>query len=271
MTKRKNKEKRKCGLVMPISGMGDYTSEHWEEVKDILIEALSDEYDVSLVSETEEIGIIHNNIVRSLYESDIVICDISGRNPNVMFELGMRLAFDKPFVIIHDGCMNVPFDTLNIEYMAYPKDLNYARITTFKSALLEKVNKTLEKASNDSKYSILKEFGKFDIVRLPETDDKDTNINKMLNSIADELREVRSMLHRQDLRRSEARLFSPRNTTLSEDFLDSFVKIPHIDNLISHGNLNEVVDIVRNRANVVIPRTMLEKMIMSAYEKNLKK
>jgi hypothetical protein len=33
------------------------------------------------------------------------------KNPNVMFELGMRLAFDKPAIIIKDNRTNYSFDT----------------------------------------------------------------------------------------------------------------------------------------------------------------
>ncbi len=43
------------------------------------------------------------NIIRSLYESDIVICDLSGiqPNPNVMYELGVRLSLtNKPVILI---------------------------------------------------------------------------------------------------------------------------------------------------------------------------
>jgi len=41
----------------------------------------------------------------------MIVCDISGRNPNVMFELGLRLAFDKPAIIIKDEITPYSFDT----------------------------------------------------------------------------------------------------------------------------------------------------------------
>lgn len=48
---------------------------------------------------------INDQIVRDLYTSDIVLCDLSGReaNPNVMFELGIRLSVsNKPVILFRE-------------------------------------------------------------------------------------------------------------------------------------------------------------------------
>ena len=54
---------------------------------------------------------IHKTIVQNLYLNPIVVCDVSGKNANVMFELGLRLAFDKPTIIIKDDKTDYSFDT----------------------------------------------------------------------------------------------------------------------------------------------------------------
>lgn len=57
---------------------------HIEEVRDIIKEALPEEnYIVDLVSNSDEIGIIQNKIVNNLYNADIVICDVSAKNPSI--------------------------------------------------------------------------------------------------------------------------------------------------------------------------------------------
>lgn len=207
MPAKKNIKKQKCGLVMPMSDMDGYAHGHWDEVKNILTEALEPHYDVSIVSETEDAGIIQNNIVRGIYNSDIIVCDISGRNANVMFELGMRLAFDKPFVIINDGCMQVPFDMTCIEYVPYSKDLNYFQIKSFKETLLKKVDSTLEESKKNKDYSILTEFGRFEVFRLPEQN-KGNEVSNAFNTIMDEVLTVKDMIRRQDVRMSERRVLS---------------------------------------------------------------
>ncbi|QYG05988.1 hypothetical protein [Janthinobacterium sp. PAMC25594] len=44
--------------------------------------------------------IIQATIVNDLLNSDLVVADLTDHNPNVLFELGMRMAFDKPVALI---------------------------------------------------------------------------------------------------------------------------------------------------------------------------
>jgi len=55
-------------------------------------------------------GDITDQIFRRLYESDIVIADISGANANVMYELGLRHSLAKLTIQVADGATALPFD-----------------------------------------------------------------------------------------------------------------------------------------------------------------
>jgi hypothetical protein len=82
---------------MPISAADGCTEAHWSEVLEIITDvAESAGFEANLVSNADDIGIIQKRIIQNLYDNPIVICDVSGKNPNVMFELGIRLAFDNP-------------------------------------------------------------------------------------------------------------------------------------------------------------------------------
>ena len=95
------KTKPICGIVMPISGMDGCSESHWSDVLRIISEAIDEaDFEGNLVSNADDVGIIHKRIIQNLYDNPMVVCDVSGKNPNVMFELGLRLAFDKPTVII---------------------------------------------------------------------------------------------------------------------------------------------------------------------------
>jgi len=59
-----------------------------------------------------------------------------------MFELGLRLAFDKPTVIIKDDKTEYSFDTGVIEHVPYPRDLRFAKVMEFKKRLTEKISNT---------------------------------------------------------------------------------------------------------------------------------
>lgn len=73
-------------------------------MKRVISEAITDAgLHPSLVSDASDVGIIQKRIIENLYFNPIVVCDVSGKNPNVMFELGLRLAFDKPTIIVKDN------------------------------------------------------------------------------------------------------------------------------------------------------------------------
>lgn len=255
----KKEQQRKCGLVMPISAMVEYPATHWEYVRSIVEEALSSAFEISMVSETEEAGVIQNSIVRSLYDSDIIVCDVSGRNPNVMFELGIRLAFNKPFVIIIDNCSQVPFDVASIEYLKYPKDLNYIEINKFKKALLEKVQNTLSKSIENQDYSILKEFGKFDIAKLPENTGKNSDTNKLLNALVEEVTSMRRSLRRQEIVLSDNRR-GPAECISVIDRL--FETEPILSELVRNDEISKAVDFVRAHLDFYAPRSFIERQLV---------
>lgn len=64
---------------------------------------------------------ITEDIVNYIEMADFVITDISGNNPNVMFELGWALAKDKKPIVIRqqDDPNKVPFDVRDIRYISY--------------------------------------------------------------------------------------------------------------------------------------------------------
>lgn len=160
---------QKCGLVTPISAIDGCPESHWEEVRQIIKEALAEtNFSVELVSDSNEIGIIQKRIVQNIYDNDIIVCDVSGKNPNVMFELGLRLAFDKPAIIIKDDKTNYSFDTAPIEHLEYPRDLHYPTIQLFKSKLRDKVLATFEASKKSDYTTFLKHFGQFVVSKIDE-------------------------------------------------------------------------------------------------------
>jgi hypothetical protein len=175
-----------CGIIMPISPIDGCSADHWNDVLKILGSAINDAgFEPNLVSNSNEIGIIQNNIVNNLYDNPIVVCDVSCKNPNVMFELGMRLAFDMPTIIVKDDKTTYSFDTSPIEHLEYPRDLHFFQIKAFEENLSKKIRATIAKAKQDSSYSpFLKHFGKF---RIAKIDDKEITSQEFVINTLNEL------------------------------------------------------------------------------------
>jgi hypothetical protein len=58
--------------------------------------------------------LIQSTIINDLMNADLVIADLTEHNPNVMFELGMRMAEDKPVVLIKAQGTGPLFDVDNM-------------------------------------------------------------------------------------------------------------------------------------------------------------
>lgn len=223
-------QRPQCGIVMPISGGGGYSEPHWCEVKTIISDALDDAgFTASLVSDADDVGIIQKRIVQNLYENPIVVCDVSGKNPNVMFELGMRLAFDKPAIIVKDDRTAYSFDTAPIEHLEYPADLRFAKIVEFKRNLGDKVKATLERSRVDPKHTtFLKHFGTFAVAQL-ETKELPRD-----EYIIEELRELRRVVTQLGISstRPASSLKSSRSQASLGSGIDREVGLNRVSNLI---------------------------------------
>lgn len=227
----------KCGIVMPISAIDNCTAEHWAEVLIILKDCIKTaEFEPFLVSDADDSGIIQKRIVQNLYSNEIVVCDVSAKNPNVMFELGLRLAFDKPTIIIKDDKTDYTFDTSIIEHLTYPRDLRFSRIINFKDALRKKIIATYEKSKNDPNYTtFLKHFGEYKVANL---NDKEVSSEKFIISAIEDLREEISMMRRiqrNEISHTPVSKFSIANALFDKknyvkDLFDEYKNLNDIDN-----------------------------------------
>jgi hypothetical protein len=188
------KDKKICGIVMPISNTDGCNENHWSEVLGILSDAIDDAgFEGNLVSNADDVGIIHKRIIQNLHDNPIVVCDVSCKNPNVMFELGLRLAFDKPTIIIKDDETSYSFDTSAIEHLEYPRDLRFNQIVEFKKKLSDKISATYKKSTTDSNYTtFLKHFGEFKVAKI---DQKEVSGQEY---ILEELKSLRRSVNRID-------------------------------------------------------------------------
>lgn len=101
--------------------------------------ALSNSY---TVFRSEDAFDITSKIISDLYEADIVICDLSGEyaNPNVMYELGVRLAIsNSPVILIRESspCNKKIFDISGF----YTHEYNPLRYQDLQIFLIDKLKK----------------------------------------------------------------------------------------------------------------------------------
>ena len=106
--------------------------------------------------------VIQSTIVNDLDSADLVIVDLTEHNPNVLFELGMRIAFNKPVCLIRAKGTAAIFD---IDHMLRVYDYNpclwQSTLALDVPALSEHIAETWKNKGKDRSYlSILRENNK---------------------------------------------------------------------------------------------------------------
>ena len=195
-TKKQNKNPKTIGLIMPLSTMDDFhTAEHWNNVRKCLSKSMFPGCKTKMVSDVTESKMITNTIMDNLYSNDVVICDITCCNPNVMFELGIRIAFDKPVIIIKEkNDQKIAFDVSHIKYLEYPGDLNMPNMTDFFKCLKNMVREAFKTSSDKENMSILQQYGIF----IKPIKDGNEELRKIINVINSALNTLETRMSRQD-------------------------------------------------------------------------
>jgi hypothetical protein len=227
-----------CGVIMPITGAGDYTDEHCRRVQRIILKAIQlSGMSHRLVWENPEVDVIHSRILQNIYESDVVVCDVSGLNPNVMLELGLRLSTKKPTVVITDGIFKPPFDISVYQYHYYPNDLEYNSVDNFITELSRKIE-LVYKSYSEGKYKSFVENFTFEVVEPREvTVPAEEAMRERLDALS------------QQLRRLESRLINSPSSHWSEPTRRSPVRMVFESDMVS-SQLKNALSEIGGRKNV---------------------
>jgi len=144
-----NNKTKNCFVITPIGGENEPIRRHIDGVYDAAIVPILDEFDY-----TPEIphrmsipGSINKQIIKKIYDSDLIIANLTDINPNVMYELALRHCFNKPAIIIAEDGTELPFDINNERTIFYINDAQGI------IDLKKKLKKTISDIQENDKYS----------------------------------------------------------------------------------------------------------------------
>lgn len=146
-----------CFTIMPISTQPDYEDGHFQFVYEDIIRRAVESAGMKpfRADETQNTNLIQLDILRSVIESPIAICDMSAKNPNVFYELGLRQAFDLPTVLIIDDRTAAPFDISSLRFVTYDSAMGYRGVESAVKQLSEALIDTYEKRNDKSEINSL--------------------------------------------------------------------------------------------------------------------
>src|ERR1035437_305813 len=95
---------KKCFVIMPISDSEDYPTGHFRRVYDHIIDPACEQAGFKPVRADDIMttNYIALDVIKNIIECEMALCDLSSRNPNVLYELGIRQSFNLPVTLIKD-------------------------------------------------------------------------------------------------------------------------------------------------------------------------
>jgi hypothetical protein len=97
--------------------------------------------------------VIQSTIVNELLDADLVIADLTDHNPNVLFELGLRMAVEKPVALIKAAGTGRVFDVDNmLRVYEYQPQLWRSTVETDLPELTKHIRAAWEHRSKDQSY-----------------------------------------------------------------------------------------------------------------------
>lgn len=166
-------ENNDCFVIMPIADHPDYSQGHFDRVYESIVKPACETAGVNPIRADEVVAtnIIHADILSKIVRSKIAICDLSSRNPNVFFELGIRQAFDLPVVVLKDKATADVFDVNLIRYIPYSKELRYDEVLKVQDRLAQAISATLENnQAEEGVNSIIKMLSLTEAASIPNSE-----------------------------------------------------------------------------------------------------
>ena len=110
-----------CFVIAPIGEPDTETRKKSDQVlRHLLNPVLEAKYSVKRADQMGRPGIITVQIVQQIFDAELVVADLTDRNPNVYYELAIRHAVQKPAIhIVSRGDQDVPFDVQDMRFVPY--------------------------------------------------------------------------------------------------------------------------------------------------------
>ena len=142
---------KKCFVIMPFSSTRSCTEQEWLDIFENIIKPSVQKsgYHYECVRSNLVIGNIIQDIIDNLNRADVVIADMTDRNPNVFYELGVRHSLRDATILITQNIEDIPFDLRQYAIIKYDWKTKNGR-EEFKKKIIE-VLKEIEKDPSSSK------------------------------------------------------------------------------------------------------------------------
>jgi hypothetical protein len=128
--KRTEDGKKTCFIMMPSSSADSYEPGHFKRVYEYIVRPACKNAGFEPVRE-EDINTTNHiviDVLKKVIEADMAVCDVSSQNPNVLYQLGVRQAFNLPVTLIKDNKTTRIFDIQGWREVQYDANMRIDKI-----------------------------------------------------------------------------------------------------------------------------------------------
>ena len=135
-----------CFVIAPIGDPGSETRRRSDQILNDVIKPVGKEGGyVTVRADVEgEPGLITHQVIQHLLDDPLVIADLTGRNPNVFYELAIRHAINKPVIQLIEQGEQIPFDVAGMRTI----QVDHTDLDSVAAAKME-IRKQIEIAESD--------------------------------------------------------------------------------------------------------------------------
>lgn len=189
-SKELQEEQERCFVIMPISDQGDYPKGHFTKVYNQIFKPaiIAAGYEPFRVDEDKISNPIINKIFDAVQNCPMALCDLSNRNPNVLYELGLRQAYDKPVVLVQDEKTPRIFDVSGINTVQYSSERLFENVMEAREKITDALISTRDGKVNSIVKIVQAESASMKTVEVSQED----RMEVMLSGIMSEIKEIRN-------------------------------------------------------------------------------
>lgn len=219
-------ELKDCFVIMPFSTSQTHTEQEWTEIFEHFFKPAWNSFNIDCHRTNVPRGSITEDIIERLFTASIVFADLTGLNPNVMYELGVRHTFKKPSVMVKARESQIPFD-VNVykifEYQYTPKGSE--ELKNYIGSVIEHIRRNPNKPDNPVwNYRSSSDF-LMDYYRNRDSIQKLTALTVELNSNLNRCNALLDKINGLDLSIDYAKMNKGEQIVLDEGISDFFLSI----------------------------------------------
>ncbi len=144
-------QSKTCFVIMPISDADGYEPGHFDRVYNHIIKPACERagFAAQRADKNNKTNYIVIDILKQIVNSDMAICDLSSRNSNVFFELGLRQAFNLKTVLIKDLKTPRSFDISGLRCIDYDESLRVDKVESTIEQISVSLKETMASRKDD--------------------------------------------------------------------------------------------------------------------------